>query len=139
MEHLDLNGTWNLRYADPGQGERDAWPSLGVGGPRAIAATVPGDVHDDLVHAGLLDEPLSGDNALACRWVEERDWWYSRTFVVGRDFVGDRVEIDFEGFDTTADMWLNGAHVGRHDNMYRPLSLDVTQVIHENESKGHIG
>jgi beta-mannosidase len=134
VQHLNLNGIWNLRYADPGQGESEAWPALGVDGPSAIAATVPGDVHEDLVRAGLLDEPLIGENVLACRWVEARDWWYSRTFVASRELLGHRCEIEFEGLDTTADIWLNGVHVGHHDNMFRPLIVNVTHALREGEN-----
>lgn len=59
-----LNGQWALTYSDIADGERkwDRW----------IAATVPGDVHLDLVDAHLMPEPLVSDNSQKCTWIEEK-------------------------------------------------------------------
>ncbi len=130
MNRLSLDGTWSLRYCDPGAGERWGWPTAGLAGHQALAAHVPGDVHLDLVEAGLIPEPLYGCNAAALGWMEEKDWWYSRTFDVPDGFGGDRFELHFAGLDTTADVWLNGVHVGRHNTMFVGCTIDVTHALH---------
>jgi len=122
----DLSGAWNLRYCAPGEGERRGWPASGGAGREAIVASVPGDVHLDLLGVGLINEPLYGRNALDCRWMEGQDWWYSRTFDLADGDLGDRVELLFHGLDTSADIWLNGQHVGAHNNMFVPSTVDVT-------------
>ncbi|MEW5815029.1 MAG: sugar-binding domain-containing protein [Spirochaetota bacterium] len=128
---LDLNGRWDLQWADPGQGEAAGIPQTGCQAENRIAASVPGDVHIDLIEAGIIDEPLWGKNAPACAWMEEKDWWYSRTFEIDPGFIGERVELHFEGLDTTADVWLNGQHLGSHNNMHIPYTIEVTEAVRE--------
>jgi beta-mannosidase len=123
---VDLNGAWDLAWCDPGQGEKIGWPNTGVGAAEHVTARVPGDVHMDLAEAGVIDEPLYGLNAPDCVWMEQKDWWYSRTFDLSADEIGDRVELVFHGLDTTADVWLNGRPVGRSNNMHVPHTFDVT-------------
>ena len=69
-KRIDLNGAWQLRWND---GQRGGQP-LRLHGPdadmrRAIPATVPGEVHLDLIKAGLIDEPTLGLNALRARGI----------------------------------------------------------------------
>jgi len=129
MLRTDLNGIWNLAWCDPGHGEKKGWPQAGVSGPDAVPARVPGDVHMDLVEAGIIDEPLYGLNAPDCAWMERKDWWYSRTFDLAADQIGDRVELTFHGLDTTADIWLNGRPAGHSNNMHVPHTFDVTRAV----------
>jgi beta-mannosidase len=131
VRHIDLNGVWELRYCEPSEGERLGWSQPGGRDREFVAARIPGDVHLDLVEAGVIEEPLYGRNALDCRWIEDKDWWYTRVFEVPSGFLGERVELHFAGLDTTADVWVNGRHVGSHNNMFVPVTLDVTEVIRE--------
>lgn len=131
---LDLGGDWNLWYCDPGEGEAAGIPSSGCPREGSYVGRVPGDVHVDMLRAGVIGEPLYGRNALDCRWVEEKDWWYSRTFDLSSEEMGDRIELHFAGLDTTADIWLNGAKIGHHDNQFIPYTIDVTDVVREGEN-----
>jgi len=127
---LSLDGEWALRFCDAGQGEAANWPQTGVPDEGAYAAHVPGDVHLDMVRAGVIEEPLFGENAKQCEWMEEKDWWYSTTFEVAEEFIGDRVELHFEGLDTLADVWLNGQQLGQSRNALVGYTVDVTDAIH---------
>ena len=80
-KRIDLNGTWKLRWSDGQRGDRlprAIGPKAGV--LPALEAQVPGEVHLDLMRAGLIGDPSLGLNALAARWVEEAVWYYRRTF-----------------------------------------------------------
>ncbi|MHB0879237.1 MAG: glycoside hydrolase family 2 protein, partial [Anaerolineae bacterium] len=134
MKSLSLNGTWSLRYSEAGEGERAGWPNTGVGGDGSYQATVPGDVHLDLARAGVIPEPLFGSNAEECRWMEDKDWWYSTEFALSDDFLptsagSGRVQLSFEGLDTLADIWLNGTYVDSTRNAFIAHSLDVTGLV----------
>jgi len=131
MKTITLNGTWQLCYCNPGEGETLGWPANGSQGHDFIVAQVPGDVHLDLLAAGLIEEPLYSRNALDCQWVAEKDWWYSRQVVVPPGFIGDRLELHCAGLDTTADLWVNGRPIGHHDNMFVPCRFDLTDLLHE--------
>ena len=131
---VNLNGEWRLWYCAPGEGEAEGIPSSGCPEERSYAGCVPGDVHLDMLRAGVIEEPLYGRNALDCRWMEEVDWWYSRSFDLSPEVIGDRVELRFAGLDMTADVWLNGAKIGHHDNQFVPYTIDVTEVVREGEN-----
>jgi beta-mannosidase len=131
---VSLNGIWSLKYCNPGEGEASDWPSKGLSGEEFYLAQVPGDIHVDLMKAKVIEEPLFGENAKSCEWMENKDWWYSRTFRVDQNFIQDRVELCFEGLDTIADVWLNGQYLGRSVNAFVPWTVDVTKVIRPGEN-----
>jgi len=68
---IDLNGTWELSWQD---GERGPARRPGVleraaARPRqAFTATVPGEVHLDLMAAGVIGDPVLGTNCPPPRW-----------------------------------------------------------------------
>jgi beta-mannosidase len=136
MQRINLDGIWQLGESGPGAGDAQGWQRSGVPEGVAIRAQVPGDVHLDLLRAGRIAEPLVGKHALDCRWVEARDWWYSRAFVVDASFLegADRVELHAAGLDLTAEVWLNGEHVGSHNNQFVPAIFDVTQLLHAGDN-----
>ncbi|NPV07335.1 MAG: hypothetical protein HPY83_05140 [Anaerolineae bacterium] len=136
MEHqvLELDRDWAMRHCEAGRGEAARWHESGVEGPEAYRAEVPGDAHLDLARAGVIPEPLLGQNVADLGWMEERDWWYSTSFTPEADFLGDRMELVFHGLDTFADVWLNGTHLGQTRNAFVPHSFDVTHLVREGEN-----
>jgi beta-mannosidase len=131
---IPLDGEWALRWCDEGEGEAAGWPAAGVAGGDSIVAHVPGMTHLDLMAAGRIEDPLFGRNAQDCAWMEEKDWWYSRTFHLSDDEIGDRVEIVFDGLDTLADIWINGQHVGSSRNALVPWRADITSQVQTGEN-----
>lgn len=115
MQVLSLDGAWELRKA----GAEEAYPAL-----------VPGCVHTDLVRAGVIDDPFKGDNEYRVTWVHEEDWDYSRSFELDDALEdADKVYLECDGLDTFADVTLNGAILGRVDNMYIQHRFDVTDKL----------
>ena len=55
---------------------------------------------------------------------------YAKEFDAPERGDGDRVWIRFGAVMTTADVWLNGTAVGRHEGGYTPFSFDVTDLLH---------
>lgn len=123
MVTVSLDGTWKLTFSKRGIPE-EKWG-------RWIEAQVPGDVHLDLMRAGIIPEPLIEDNTQKMEWIEEKDWWYRKTFYIGSNFRQKRTELIFEGIDLTADIWLNGKRLGSTNNMFREFRFDVTECLEE--------
>ncbi|GIJ73997.1 beta-mannosidase [Virgisporangium ochraceum] len=95
-----------------------------------IPAVVPGGVHESLLAAGRIEHPYHDRNEESVRWIEERDWWYRAGFDGPGALADDeRVRLVFHGLDTVADVWLNGTHLGHHENMFRPFEVDVTSLL----------
>ena len=122
---ISLNGTWQLRdetLAYPLTNARelsrceDGW----------IPQPVPGDVHQGLVDAGRIEEPLLGLNSFDCTWTEQRSWWFRRTFDAPAGWrKADLVELALHGLDANAEIFLNGEHIGSHPTAFRPFVRDV--------------
>lgn len=124
----DLGGIWQLAHFADGEGEDAA---QGVTDEADwIAATVPGDIHLDLLAAGRVPDPFIEDNYKHSLFAEEREWWYVREFTPEADMLAcRRVEILFEGLDTFATVYLNGVEIGTSRNMWVPLTADVTDLL----------
>ncbi|WP_329003946.1 glycoside hydrolase family 2 protein [Kribbella sp. NBC_00709] len=112
-----------------------AWTVRAVEGPapdglidRPVAATVPGEVHTDLLAAGEIPDPFDGDNESKLHWIGRTRWSYRTTFSWVAD-GNDRQELVAEGLDTVATVTLNGQELGRTANQHRSYRFDVTGVL----------
>ncbi|MGQ9474045.1 MAG: glycosyl hydrolase 2 galactose-binding domain-containing protein, partial [Candidatus Caldatribacteriaceae bacterium] len=126
MHKISLDGSWILEGLSYGEGiQKKAYlPNYIPDDP--LEALVPGEVHLDLIQAGRIEEPLFGENAKKCQWVEEKEWWYRREFEIPKEFLSLPVEIVLESVDTDCDVYLNGEHLAHHENMFVPLVIDVS-------------
>ncbi|MFI7066423.1 glycoside hydrolase family 2 protein [Kribbella sp. NPDC050124] len=95
---------------------------------KAIPATVPGEVHTDLLAAGEIPDPFDGDNESALAWIGRTSWSYRTTFDWAAD--GHAVqELVADGLDTVATVTLNGRELGRTANQHRSYRFDVTGLL----------
>ena len=117
-KRTDLGGRWSLTWSAFG-GHMGGW----------IPATVPGDVHLDLVRAGALPDPYFGLNADVHRMVEAWDWFYRKDFTGPELAAGQRAFLVFDGIDTFANVFLNGKEIARNWNMWTPIRVDVTGLL----------
>jgi beta-mannosidase len=104
------------------------------GGGRSHAATVPGEVHTDLMAARVIPDVFDGDNEGACAWIGRTDWTYRARFTWEPD-GGARQELVAEGLDTVAAITLNGVELGRTANQHRTHRFDVTAVLVPGENE----
>ena len=116
IRRMDLNGAaWEFFHA-----ETDRW----------LAATVPGCVHTDLRRHDLIPDPFYGENEKLLQWIERRDWRYRATFEADDSiFAESEIELVFDGLDTLATISVNGAVVGRTENMFCGFRFSVAQQL----------
>jgi beta-mannosidase len=115
-----LHDRWQLaarRWLSPGK--------LGTSPIEWLPATVPGHVHLDLARHRVIPDPFRGLHELGVQWVDEEDWIYRTTFELTPDPALPRRLLRFEGLDTVAAVFLDGAEVARHDDMFVPLEVDL--------------
>jgi beta-mannosidase len=120
-----LNGSWELQDGllswTAAEAQRLTHAEEGW-----INSPVPGDIHQGLVAAGRIPEPLLGLNTAKCAWTESRSWWYRTAFEAPADWLkAERVELEMNGLDANAEVFLNGLHLGAHRNAFRPFVSDV--------------
>ena len=120
MKQLDLCGAWTARKK---------------GAAESIAATVPGCIHTDLLHAGKIEDPYYRDNEGQQMWIGETDWLYSRSFTVEPAFLEmPRILLHCDGLDTLASVSVNGHELGKTDNQFRTWEFDVKPYLQAGEN-----
>ena len=60
---------------------------------------------------------------------QDSEGLYRKTFRAPESFDGRRVLLHFGGVWASAEVWLNGAWLGRHDSGFTSFSFDVTEHI----------
>ncbi|MCL1857106.1 MAG: hypothetical protein FWF84_05660 [Kiritimatiellaeota bacterium] len=127
MKTQSLDGMWKVRWADGTRG-REAHAEIPVADDAYyFDAEVPGEIHRDMIRAGIIREPTEGLNHLACRWVEETVWSYRKVFDVAPSAMkAKRVWFVFEQLDLAARIVLNGEEIATHSNSYHPFRVEVT-------------
>ena len=119
---------WTVTALDP---VPDGWSAVGAG---PLPAPVPGEVHTDLLAAGLIPDPFDGDNEAALAWIGRTSWSYRADF----EWDGaaeERSELVADGLDTLATVLLNGTEVARTANEHRSHRIDVTDVLVEGTNR----
>lgn len=112
------------------------WEFSQTGIEKWMPAIVPGTVHQDLICNELLPNPFYGINEEKIQWVENEDWEYRTSFNVSEEQLNrDGAQLIFEGLDTYADVYLNGALLLKADNMFVGYTLPVKSVLHKGENR----
>lgn len=101
---------------------------------RAIAATVPGCVHTDLLAERLIPDPYLDDNERLLQWIGRTDWRYETRFNWDPAARGEHVDLVCEGLDTVALLEVNGEVVASTQNMHRTYRFDVSDHLRPGEN-----
>lgn len=128
-EKSSLDGKWRLDYWPQGVTPVMSPAEAGDVAMKSVEATVPGNVELDLLAAGLIEQPEIGSNVYDLRPWEGYQWRYSRTFATPAHEKDDRIQLNFNGIDCYADVWVNGLKVGSADNMLIEHRFDVTEAL----------
>ena len=120
MQKVYLNGTWDLKEEK---------------GKIKLKATVPGCVHTNLFKAGFIKDPFFGENEKDIRWIGEKNWEWSCSFDLSKEFLlYDRIFLCAEGLDTLGKIFLNNNLIGYCFNFYRRWEYDIKRFL---KSKGN--
>lgn len=89
-------------------------------------ATIPGTVHTDLFQNQLIPDPFFGANEKQLQWIENENWEYETHFTLSEsEFKTQNIDLEFEGLDTYATVFLNGNVVLEADNMFRKWTISA--------------
>ena len=122
MRRIDVEQNWNMKMLPDGV---------------SVAATVPGSVYNDLINAGLLDDPYWRDNEDSALQIMNNDFEYTGTISVDMSAAdeSDEVLLRFEGLDTLADVSFNGNELGSTDNMHRCWNYSVKDFLRDGSNE----
>lgn len=119
MQKISLNGSWKVKNVLTGA---------------EYPATVPGDIHNDLLKANVIPDPYYSDNANKCGWVTEQDWLYETTFMVTKEMLQSKLKLVFAGIDTYSEILINGKKIADTDNMFLRYDFVVNDYVKEGEN-----
>ena len=123
LRRLDLEGEYELHLvSEPG--------SSGDARDLVLSATVPGQVHTDLMRAGLLDNPDVGFGELEQAWIGHSTWRYRREFEWSFTSAM-KTELVADGLDTVAEVALNGVTIARTIDQHIRYRWDVQDHLVE--------
>ena len=111
------------------------WTFQQEGETERLPAVVPGSTYTDLLRNDKIPHPFYRENSGKVQWVADKNWIYERTFHVTDEMLTrEHLELQCDGLDTIATVWVNGHHVGDADNMFRQWSFDIKPFVHRGEN-----
>ncbi len=123
---LTLDQGWQFR-----QMEAPAKPGAPAEENNWLPATVPGDVHLDLLANKKIPDPFYRDHAAKLQWIEDASWEYQTHFEATPELLArSHVELVFEGLDGPAEVYLNGALVLSAGNSFRLWRVPAKSLLH---------
>ena len=113
------------------------WTFNKQGETKKNKATIPGTVHTDLFANQLIPDPFFGANEKQLQWIENENWEYETTFSLSeKEISNENIELEFEGLDTYATVYINGKIVLEADNMFRKWIISAKN--HLKKGKNHL-
>jgi len=112
---LVIDHGWQFRQvSSPPQDSESGW----------LPATVPGDVHLDLLANKKIDDPFYRDNESKLQWIEKESWEYRASFDVTPALLArSNVDLVFDGLDGPCTVYLNNIEVLRGINSFRTFRV----------------
>lgn len=95
---------------------------------------LPADVRQPLIREGVIEEPLEKLNCYDSEWIENRSWWFRKSFVMDELSPGGPIRLVLDYLDIFGDIFLNGAYLGCHKSVHYPFVQDVRSYLREGEN-----
>lgn len=136
MNRQWLNDNWMLCEAPLAYtGDKAGWISSRKDGWHT-GLSLPCDVHQPLIAAGIIKDPVEADNCFAAEWIEQRSWWFRRLIEPEPGWHGCvTVELVLESLDVHADVFLNGVWIGHQSSAYYPFRKDIKPWLKDGENE----
>jgi|LSQX01.1.fsa_nt_gb beta-mannosidase len=117
----------------------EGWQFTQTGKNEWRDAEIPGSVQRDLIRHKVLPDPYYGTNETKVQWPENENWDFKKTFTVtDEQLQHDDAMLFFEGLDTHADVFLNGAKILHTQNMFIGYNVSVKNNLRKGENQLYI-
>ncbi|MBE7157527.1 MAG: discoidin domain-containing protein [Rhodospirillales bacterium] len=120
-------GAWKLQRGPQVTAAGEALSTAGFKDTDWIVATVPGTTLTSYLNVGAIPDPNYGQNQLhVSDSFFYADFWYRTEFQAAPGKSGELQWLRFDGLNWKAEVFLNGASLGRVDGAFTRGSFDVT-------------
>ena len=121
-----LNGSdWKLGSFAMGEGETSGAYKPDFNDTSFRTVKVPGEVQ---LQTGLTGKDLFLQSK-ALNLINNKEWWYRKTFTVPAADQGKLVRLQFDGVNYFSTFWLNGKMIGEHEGAAEGFSFDVSKQV----------
>jgi beta-mannosidase len=129
VQTVTLNSGWEFRQASPASQATDQSSTTDPASAWR-PATVPGDVHLDLLAQKLIPDPFFGTNEAKLQWISTADWAYRTAFTPAASVLNQpHIELVFDGLDAYALVYLNDHLILTADNQFRTWRVDARPYL----------
>lgn len=119
-QKIPLESGWEFHEYNGSKPELAEWRS----------ASVPGEVHVNLLAHKLIPDPFYRDNESKVQWVSASEWEYRKTITADAVLLKHKhIDLVFEGLNTIADVSVNGKLILHTDNMFREWRADIKSYL----------
>lgn len=96
-----------------------------------LKANVLGTVHTDLLNLKKIPDPYLANNESVLQYLENENWDYKTSFLITKaDLNNEHIELQFDGLDTYAQVFVNDSLVLEANNMFRTWIIDIKKRLH---------
>lgn len=118
MNQGDFSKTGDFKFAMP-RYDDSKWRALNL-------------PHDWAVELPFVDDSELGSHGfkpLGRKYPETSVGWYRRVFDIPQEDTGRRIAVLFDGAFRSAQVFVNGCYIGRHDNGYASFLFDLSDFL----------
>ncbi len=128
---LLTGGHWKLQNSLFVQSPGGQISAVGFDDSLWIPATVPGTVLGSYLAHGAVPDPWYGDqmSQISEDFFSNHDFWFRNEVIVPREYGGRRIWLNFNGINWKAEIFLDGAAIGRIDGAFMRGRFDVTELV----------
>lgn len=130
-QQIDLSLSWELTSME------DSITGLAeLRGNEWFTVAYPTSVQMAHYKAGKLGDPYKHLNAREHEKLEQKVWYYRKSFTVPDNAKGNNLLLCFDGIDYYSKVWLNGELLGNHRGVFGGPNIDITgKVKHHVENE----
>ncbi len=138
---LSLNGTWEFCYSNNYKTAPLGFEKLEYNCKAWNKIKVPGHIQMqgyDIPHYTNTAYPWDGKENVKIGDVPSEFnpvASYVKYFNIPEEYVGKQIRLSFQGVESGAAIWLNGAYVGYFENSFDPAEFEIGQYIKAGENK----
>ena len=134
MFTLNLNKDWSIHETHM-EIDRSKFFTVPMISEGWLKSDLPSDVRMPLIEAGIIKEPLVGEDWKDSTWIIDKAWWFMKEFTAeGIDFEDDIIQLEMEGLDARADIFLNGVFLGTHRSVFYPFVYEVKDILNRDKN-----
>lgn len=121
---IDLGGEWSFLWQDT-----EEYPKVS---DFKYKTTLPKSVFHSLCEAGVLPDPYVGTNSKEYSWVDEKIWYYRKTFTLNEEGTEKNAFLCFDGVAYYSKVWVNSHLLGEHEGMFGGPVCEVSDILNYN-------